>query len=214
MKLKDKVKAKLPPLPGGTYPAICIGIADLGDQYYQEYEKIYHKVVFTFEIPSEADGSGRPRQLSQQYTFSLHKKSNLYSLLNSWTNQNMSEQEMRELDLFSLIGNSCLINASVNEKGYNKIEAVMSMPKGMPPLQSATPVIKYDIDVDGFEGEAWDNLPNWVKDKVRNSKQYQELAPDTTLPAPSEEEKENLVAEKPAERADDLPAEEEEECPF
>lgn len=74
--------------------------------------------------------------------------------------------------------------------------------------------IKYDIDVDGFEGEAWDNLPNWVKDKVRNSKQYQELAPDTTLPAPSEEEKENLVAEKPAERADDLPAEEEEECPF
>lgn len=217
MKLKDKIKAKLPPLPGGTYPAVCIGVADLGDQFYKEYEKTCRKVALVFEIPSESDGEGRSRQLSQRYTFSVNKKSNLYSLLNSWTNKNMSEQEMQELDLFSLIGSSCLINVSVTEKGYNKIEAVMSLPKGMPPLQSAAPVIKYDMDVDGFEGAVWDGLPDWIRDMVRQSKQYRESAPDTILPAPSEEEKENLVAEKPAEQADDsddLPAEEEEECPF
>jgi len=107
MKLKDKIKAKLPPLPGGTYPAICIGAADLGNQYYQQSEKTYRKVALIFEIPSEANDSGQPRQLHQRYTFSASKKSNLYSLLNSWTNKNMSEQEMLEFDVFSLIGSSC-----------------------------------------------------------------------------------------------------------
>jgi len=70
----------------------------------------------------------------------------------------------------------------------------------MPPLQSATPVIKYDMDVDGFAGEVWDNPPNWVKDKARNSKQYQELAPDTVLPAPSEEEEKNPADKNPPDK--------------
>jgi|GEM_PF-557728 len=190
MKLKDKIKAKLPPLPGGTYPAICIGVADVGDQFYQQYENTSRKVAFTFEIPSEADGSGNPRQLTKYYTFSDSKKSKMRPLLNSWTNKNMSEQEMREFDLFSLIGSSCLINISITkDRQYNDIEAVMSLPKGIPPLQSATPAIRYDMDVDGFEGEVWDGLPNWVKEKIQKSKQYQELAPDTVLSAPPDEEK-------------------------
>lgn len=213
MKLKDKIKAKLPPLPGGTYPAICIGVADLGDQFYQKYENTSRKVAFTFEIPSESDGEGRPRQLSQRYTFSVNKKSKMRPMLNGWTNKNMSEQEMLEFDLFSLIGSSCLINISVSEDGqYNDIETVMSLPKGMPPLQSATPVIKYDMDADGFEGEVWDNLPNWVKDKVRNSKQYRELAPDTVLSASPNEEK---TADTPAPSsvaAEDVDLEG--DCPF
>jgi len=29
----------------------------------------------------------------------------------------------------------------------------MALPKGIAPLQSATPFIQYDMDVDGFEGE-------------------------------------------------------------
>jgi len=213
MKLKDKIKAKLPPLPGGTYPVICIGVADVGDQFYQKYKNTSRKVAFTFEIPSEADGSGQPRQLTQYYTFSANKKSKMRPMLNGWTNKNMSEQEMLEFDLFSLIGSSCLINISVSEDGqYNDIETVMSLPKGIPPLQSATPVIKYDMDVDGFEGEVWDNLPNWVKDKVRNSKQYQELAPDTVLPAPPNEEKTADTSAPSSAAAEDVDLEG--DCPF
>lgn len=221
MKLKDKIKAKLPPLPGGTYPAICIGVADLGDQFNQTFGNISRKVAFVFEIPSETvtvDGVEQPRQLSKRCTFSTSKKSALRPLLNSWTNKNMSELEMQEFELFSLIGSSCLINVSVSKDNqYNNIETIMSLPKGIAPLQSATPFIQYDMDTDGFEGDVWDGLPNWIRDTVRQSKQYEESAPDTILPAPSEEEKKNLVAEKPAEQADDsddLPAEEEEECPF
>lgn len=77
MKLKDKVKAALPPLPGGTYQAICIGVVDIGTQFNKIFQNSSRKVVFIFELPSEAvlvDGIEQPRQLSNAALFPSVKK--------------------------------------------------------------------------------------------------------------------------------------------
>lgn len=190
MKLKDKVKPAVPPLEAGVYMAVCVVVADLGDQYSEKFKKSSRKVVFSFDIPSETieiDDEQKPRQLSKRCTFSVSKKGTLNKMLNAWMNANMSEQELGELDLFSLIGRGCQIRVTVSEDGaHNNIEDVMALPKGMPAPQSDTAPITYDIDEDGFTGEKWDALPAWMREAVEKSDQYQQDPPDKPLDMPAE----------------------------
>ena len=193
MKLKDKVKPAVPPLEPGVYMAGCVVVADLGDQYSEKFKKSSRKVVFSFDIPSETieiDGEQKPRQLSKRCTFSVSKKGTLNKMLNAWMNANMSEQELGELDLFSLIGRGCQIRVTVSEDGaHNNIEDVMALPKGMPAPQSNTAPITYDIDEDGFTGEKWDALPTWMREAIEKSDQYQQDPPDKPLDMPAESAK-------------------------
>lgn len=190
MKLKDKVKPAVPPLEPGVYMAVCVVVADLGDQYGEKFKKSSRKVVFSFDIPSETieiDGEQKPRQLSKRCTFSVSKKGTLNKMLNAWMNANMSEQELGELDLFSLIGRGCQIRVTVSEDGaHNNIEDVMALPKGMPAPQSDTAPVTYDIDEDGFFGEKWDALPAWMREAIEKSDQYQQDPPDNPLDMPAE----------------------------
>ncbi len=189
MKLKDKVKPPVPPLESSVYMAVCVLVADLGDQYSEKYKKASRKVVFSFDIPSETieiDGELKPRQLSKRATFSASKKGALYKLLNAWLNSNMNESELGELDLFSLVGHGCQIRVTVSEDGlYNNIEDIMALPKGVSAPVSHTTPITYDIDVDGFSGKKWDMLPDWIKAAVEKSEQYRQDPPDKPLDMPA-----------------------------
>lgn len=185
MKLKEKTKPAIPPMEAGVYMAVCVAVADLGDQYSERFKNTSRKVVFSFDIPSETveiDGKQHPRQLSKRCTFSVSKNGILYKLLNAWLNANYSEQELGEIDLFDLIGRGCQVRVTVSDDGaYNNIEDVMALPKGIPAPQSPTKPIAYDIDRDGFSGEVWDSLPNWMRDVIEKSEQYQSDPPDKPL---------------------------------
>ena len=71
LKAKRKPANNIPPVDGGTYMAVCIGVIDLGEQYRQ-FEKqkqgrYVNECMFIFEIPSErvqVDGEDKPRWLS------------------------------------------------------------------------------------------------------------------------------------------------------
>ena len=57
LKAKRKPANNIPPVDGGTYMAVCIGVIDLGEQYRQ-FEKqkqgrYVNECMFLFEIPSE-----------------------------------------------------------------------------------------------------------------------------------------------------------------
>lgn len=189
MKLKDKVKPAIPPMEGGVYMAVCVTVADLGDQYSEKYKNTQRKVVFSFDIPSETvevDGETRPRQLSKRCTFSVSKRGTLNKMLNAWLNANMSEQDLSELDLFDFAGKPCQIRVTVSEDGaHNNVEDAMALPKGMPAPMTDTPIITYDIDEDGFSGDKWESLPGWMRDAIEKSEQYQQNPPDKPLDMPA-----------------------------
>lgn len=191
MKLKDKVKPAIPPMEGGVYMAVCVTVADLGDQYSEKFKNTQRKVVFSFDIPSETvemDGETRTRQLSKRCTFSVSKRGTLNKMLNAWLNANMSEQGLAELDLFDFAGKACQIRVTVSEDGaHNNVEDVMALPKGMPAPMTDTPIITYDIDEDGFSGEKWEALPGWMRDTIEKSEQYQQNPPDKPLDMPAEQ---------------------------
>ena len=191
MKLKDKVKPAIPPMEGGVYMAVCVTVADLGDQYNEKFKNTQRKVVFSFDIPSETvevDGEIRPRQLSKRCTFSVSKRGTLNKMLNAWLNANMSEQDLSELDLFDFAGKPCQIRVTVSEDGaHNNVEDVMALPKGMPAPMTDTSIITYDIDEDGFSGDKWESLPGWMRDAIEKSEQYQQNPPDKPLDMPADQ---------------------------
>lgn len=188
MRLKDKARPSVPPIETGVYFAVCTIVADLGDQYSEKYKNVNRQLVLGFDIPSETveiDGEQKPRQLSRRFTFSYTKKSNLFKTLSGWLGIT-SEDEIADFDLFELAGKGCQVQVTVNENNKNNVNALLALPRGVPAPVSSNPIVTYDVDEDGFEGQRWDALPEWIRNAVMQSEQYKEFAPDQPLDMPAE----------------------------
>ena len=189
MKIKDRVKPKLPAMEGGVYLGICIGAIDLGEQYSELFKKYSNKVLYVFEFPTETaevDGKQEPRQLSKEFNISASKKASVRSFLSSWNGKNYSDEEFEEVELFDQLGKACMVNVVVSENGeYSNIESVMPLLKGMPVPESKTEPIKWDMDA--WDDELFKKLPEWVQEKIKKSTQYQkDHAPNTSVEVKSE----------------------------
>ena len=184
MKIKDRAKPKAPPVEPGAYPAVCIGIIDLGEQYSEKFKSYSNKVQIVWELPTETievDGKQEPRQLSKEFTISASKKGNLRGFLSSWNSKAYSDEEFLELDLFDQIGRACQVNVVLNETGeYSNVESAIPLMKGYPVPKSSTPPIRWDMDK--WDDAVFQALPEWVQEKIKKSTQYQkEHAPDTAI---------------------------------
>ena len=158
MRLKDKARPSVPPMEPGVYFAVCTIVADLGDQYSEKYKNTNRQLVLGFDIPSETvevDGEQKPRQLSRRFTFSYTKKSNLFKTLSGWLGIT-SEDEIADFDLFELAGKGCQVQVTVNENNKNNVNALLALPRGVPAPVSSNPIVTYDVDEDGFEGQRWE----------------------------------------------------------
>ena len=184
MKIKDRAKPKTPPVEPGVYMAVCVGVIDLGEQYSEKFKNYSNKVKFVWALPSETieiDGKTEERQLSKEFTFSVSKKGGLRSFLESWNSKTYSDDEFAELDVFDQLGKPCQLQVVLNDTGeYSNVANLMPLPKGMPAPVSNTACITWDM-------EAWDDavfeaLPEWTKEQIKKSTQYQkDHAPDTTV---------------------------------
>lgn len=190
MKLKDKCKPSIPPMEPDVYMAVCTMVIDVGQQYSERYKNVSNQILLAFDIPDvtiEVDGVNKPRQISKRYTYSTNTKGNLYKLLCSWLNKKFSEDELGELNLFSLLGRGCQVQVTLKEDGkHNDIANVMALPRGMKTPESMNPYLSYDIDEDGFTGEKWDALPEWVRGIIERSEQYQQDPPEKVLEMPGD----------------------------
>ncbi len=193
MKIKDRAKPKLPPVEPGVYIAVCIGVIDLGEQYSEKFKSYSNKVKIIWEIPSETvevDGKQEPRQLSREFTISSSKKSHLRSFISSWNSKTYSDDEFLEFDLFDQIGLSCQLNVVLNETGeYANVDNVMPLPKGFPAPVSTTETIRWDMD--HWDDKVFEKLPEWVREQIKKSTQYQkEHTPTDTVEVKSTSETE------------------------
>ena len=189
LKLKKKKVMQIPPLEGGTYMAICVGVVDLGEQYNSNYKNYSNKLMFLFEIPTETvsiDGEEKPRWLSREYTASLNEKAALHKHLVSWRSKDFSEDELAEdgegFDISSMLGQPCMLTVIVKdgENGsYNKIENISGIPKGIPAPTTESELLAFDID--NRNEEVFDKLPEWIQNKIKKSTQYSDNPPAETV---------------------------------
>lgn len=193
MKLKNKVKPAIPPLEAGTYAGVCVGVYAVGEQEntYQGRTRYVEQIVITFEFPEvtvEIDGEARPRQLSKTFTASTSEKSGLRKCLKTWRGRDFaSGEEMANFDLNQLLGRSALVQVIQKENGNAGIESVIPLPRGMADPSTQTPLQSFDVDE--WDEGAFEALPEWVQDRIRNSTQWREQhAPDGPVAFPAGQE--------------------------
>ena len=175
MKIKDRAKPKTPPVEPGVYMAVCVGVVDLGEQYSEKFKSYSNKVKFVWALPGEfieIDGKQEERQLSKEFTISASKKGSLRGFLQSWNGKNYSDEEFAELDLFDQLGKACQLQVVLNETGeYSNVENLMPIPKGMPAPSSKTAFFTWDMDA--WDDAAFEQLPQWTREQIMKSTQYQ-----------------------------------------
>ena len=186
LKIKKKSGSSVPPMEAGTYPAVCVGIIDLGEQYSETFKKYNDKLLVIWEIPSqtiEIDGEDKPRWLSKDFSASLHEKSGLYQTLVSWRGKAFTDTELTEdengfmqFSVLDMLGTGCFLQVIVEEKdsgSYNRITSVIALPAGMNAPATETPLIAFDIDT--WDDEVFKSLPEWIQERIKKSTQYQKL---------------------------------------
>lgn len=194
MKIKDRAKQGLPPIPAGQYLAVCVGVYDLGEQYSEKYKNYSPKLMISFDIPAvtiEVEGKQEPRQLSKEFTISSKSNSKLRAFLSSWNGVQYSDEAFGEFDPLTQVGKPAMINVLLNETGeYANIDTIMPLYPGLPAPVTGTPFRVWDMDK--WDDKAFAELPGWVQDKIKKSSQYQkDHAPDTVVavqdqPAPAD----------------------------
>lgn len=176
MKIKDKAKAKIPPLEPGTYMARCVGVCDIGTQIDDKYKKITPKVVFVWEICGESvtvDGKDEPRVLSRTFTISSGKKSSLRAFLGAWSGKQFTDDEAANVELFDYLDKPCQLSVATSDNGeYANVQAIMGLPRGVKAPDATVPLVAWDMEQwtdDGFAA-----LPEWVQARIKKSAEYQQ----------------------------------------
>lgn len=170
--------SKIPPIDPGTYPAVCVAIIDIGEQYNEQYDNTTRKVIFQWEIPTEkvmVDGEEKPRMISETFTASIGEKATLRKTLESWRGRPFTPEELRGFDLENVLGAPCLITIlhKENSKGntFAKISAVTRLPKGYSVENAETAYTLFSLD-DADAMEKMATLPEWIQNRIKESTTY------------------------------------------
>lgn len=191
MKIRDKVKPSLPPLPGGTYLGICVYSIALGEQLceFKDKGKSYNnQVMLGFEICGhtvEVDGKQEPRTLGRTFNIAKSKNAGLRKFLGAWEARELSDDEFLDADTNDYVGRPAFLTVVLNETGeYSNIDAIAPLPSGLPidVPQPISTLIRFDMEP--WDQKLFESLPEWAQEKVKKSTEYQkDHAPITNVAA-------------------------------
>jgi len=173
-------------IPAGNYIARCYQMLEIGtvEEAYQGEAKTQKKVRIGWELPTElrvfnTEKGEQPMVISQEYTLSMHEKSNLRKTLASWRGKDFTEGEAKSFDITKLLGAACMLNIihrpgkTDPSKMYQAISSISAMPKGVTaPKAINKPVI---LSYDGWDEELFNILPDFIRDKMKGSQEYKQM---------------------------------------
>jgi hypothetical protein len=184
-------------IPAGNYVAICYKMLQIGtvDNVYKGVTSKKPMIRIGWELSDELkvwkEGDpAKPAVIEKEYNLFMTDKSTLRKDLQSWRGQAWTDKEASDFDITKLVGAPCLINIihQTNEAGtktYEKIAGITPLPKSTPkPKQyNADQVLAYD----NFDFSVFDALPDFIKDKIKSSIEYQQLTnPHDSTPIPAQ----------------------------
>lgn len=123
--------------PIGTHVARCVKIIDIGTQESEFEGKISRRrqLIIGWELPNElmttGEYAGKPFAVSRFYTQSLGEKANLRKDLANWRGRDFTPEELKGFDVQNIMGKTCMVSLTANEKGRARVTSVIALPKGM-----------------------------------------------------------------------------------
>lgn len=180
--ISEKKGNTVPPLPDGTYPAICYLLADIGVQNLERFGRRVRQVVIGWEVCGETvvvDGEEKPRTFFNTFTASLDSKSKLRTVLKAWRGRDFTIEELKAFDLANILKAPCFITVTSTTKedgrSYANLAGVAKLTKGFAvPELSLEPVL---FDIDTCTTADLQKLPEWIRSKVVESESYVERQP-------------------------------------
>lgn len=184
MSLKLNTGTPREPIAEGVHVAVCYAIYDLGTQYNEKFKKFANKILVTWEVPDsrieiERDGEtlDLPKAISKQYTTVISDRSNLSKDLRAL---GFSKDEVNgDFDITSLLGTACqmqVVHSSKNGRVFGNVGVLMPLPPGTEAPKAENPLKTFDItDVDVDSPKLPDDMPDWVKEIIRQSCEWQEI---------------------------------------
>lgn len=198
-------------LPGGVYTAISSAIIDIGLQESKQFEKTQRKFMLIWNVVDEEieiNGEKLPRTISKEYSFSLHEKSRLRIDLQAWRGKMFTDDELQGFDLLNILNRACQMQIILEEKNgktFNSVASIMALAKGQVVQNLASEDI-YHFDLENQETwKNWGKIPNWIKDKIKLAKNYEESGLKEYVEQYEEEIKKQENNDNLLAPADDLP---------
>lgn len=165
--------------PVGAHVARCIKLIDIGTHHgeYEGVPNVRHQIIIGWELPGETiqtgDYAGQPFTVSEFYTLSLHEKGKLRPMLESWRGRPFTETELKGFDLQNLLGKPCMVQVGRSKKDRAKVQAVMSLPKGMNAPDQVNPSVYFDLSK--FDQAKFDALSDGIKGLIQKSDEWAAL---------------------------------------
>lgn len=159
--------------PAGVHVARCVKIIDIGTQVgeYQGKTTSRRQVIIGWELPNEKMDDGQPFVVSKFYTASLGEKANLRKDLENWRGRAFTPEELGGFESKNILGKSCMLSLTPNDKGKIRVTGVMALPKGtVVPDQINT---TFYFSLEEFDAQQFDQLSDGIKKMVEASPEYQ-----------------------------------------
>jgi hypothetical protein len=184
------------PVEAGNFVARCYSMVHIGTipEEYKGEKKETNKVRLTFELPTETkvfreENGEQPYVISKEFTLSLHEKASLRKFLESWRGKGFTKQEASHFDVSKLLGKPCMLNIIHKTKLDGSIRADISsvspIPKGLTCPPAVLPILIFSVNQ--FDPEIFETLPEFLRDKIRSSREYKQLSiPANEVVTPSE----------------------------
>jgi hypothetical protein len=183
------------PIPAGNHIARCYEMIQIGtvvEQSGMYAGKEMHKVRLTWETPDETHDFGKglqPFSISKEFTLSMNEKATLRKMLESWRGKAFTEDEAKRFDITKLLGKPCMISVihktSKTGKNYAEISSIATLPKNFVCPDQVNP--SRILSFDEWNESIFDTLPDFLKNKIKSSKEYAALMnPSTTEAGKSE----------------------------
>lgn len=168
--------------PAGTHLAVCYRVIDLGTQQgeWKGQPKLQHKIMISWELPSEPMSDGKPFAISQFYTFSSYERARLRQDLEGWRGKAFTEADFGPggFDIKNILGKACLLNivhADKNGSTYANIASVSAVPKGMPLVPGTLVPVYFSLDRNAFDRKVLEGLSQNLQGKITSSPEYKAL---------------------------------------
>jgi hypothetical protein len=165
-------------------------MVDLGthEETYEGETRDRRTVRLGFELPTELkvfkeENGEQPYLIGRDFTFSMHKKSALRAFLQVWRGVPFNDEEASNFDIAKLLGVPAMVSIShttKDDKTYAKLDSAMRLPKGTtcPPQVGPSMILHLDDFGSAEFSDTMAKLPEWVRKKIENSREYQSYYAD------------------------------------
>lgn len=183
----------------GTHKAILYSIVDLGTQLVkskQYGDKQVRQCKITFELVnvkrvfSEEKWEQRA-VVSQNYTLSMYN-SHLKRLVETLLGVSLTDEDAKNFDLMDILGASCMLQIIHNGE-YANIKTIMWVDEDYWPNENELVL----FDLDKYNHDDFNRLPNFVKEKIKETQEWQALEVDEDGTTKAERDADDVNEDRP-----------------